>query len=238
MLLFAATGSGFAGLPNKQEIRILVVTGGHDYNRESFSRMFSSLGQEFTVTIREFPNAFSAFLPENRSGYDVLVFYHMWQTIDSAQMRAVAECIANGKPLVVLHHSICAFDNWDEYTRIIGGRYLHQPKTLDGVDYPVSTYIHDRSIPIRVVDPNHPVTKGILDFSLFDETYKGFYVNPDVAPLLTTSDSTSTPVIGWAWHYGKARVVTLQSGHDTPTFDNPDFRKLLKQAIEWAFLKD
>jgi len=30
-------------------------------------------------------------------------------------------------------------------------------------------------------------------------------------------------------------VVTLQSGHDVATFENPNFRKLLKQAIEWVY---
>jgi type 1 glutamine amidotransferase len=41
-------------------------------------------------------------------------------------------------------------------------------------------------------------------------------------------------VIGWTKKYGKARVVTLQSGHDAHTFGNASFRKLLKQAIFWA----
>jgi len=56
-----------------------------------------------------------------------------------------------------------------------------------------------------------------------------------VTPLLTTDESTSSPVIGWTKIYGKARIVTLQSGHDVPTYGNPDFRKLLKQAIEWVY---
>ena len=53
--------------------------------------------------------------------------------------------------------------------------------------------------------------------------------------MLSTDEQSSTPVIGWAKKYGKARVVTLQSGHDVPTFGNPNFRKLLKQAIEWVY---
>jgi uncharacterized protein len=229
-----------SGYAQKQPdaLRILVVTGGHDYDRDGFTRMLSSLGREFVFEIREFPSAFAAFQPQNRNEYDVLVFYHMWQQADSVGMKAMSECIAEGKPLVVLHHSICAFDGWPEYTRITGSRYFHQSQTIDGVQYPVSSYIHDRSIPFHVVDPEHPVTKGIADFTLFDESYKGYYVNPGVTPLLTTSDTTSTPVTGWAWHYGKARVVTLQSGHDTPTFDNPVFRKLLKQAIVWVTSKE
>ncbi len=86
-------------------------------------------------------------------------------------------------------------------------------------------------MPIR----RHPVTAGLSDFELFDETYKGFYVEPGVTPLLLTDDPTSNPVIGWTKQYGKARVVTLQSGHDVPTFENSDFRRLLKQSIEWAY---
>ncbi|MCK7538768.1 MAG: ThuA domain-containing protein [Marinilabiliales bacterium] len=81
---------------------------------------------------------------------------------------------------------------------------------------------------------NHPVTKGVKDFEIFDETYKGYYVEEGVKPLLTTSEPSSTPVIGWTKKYGKARIVTLQSGHDVPTFENPSFRKILKQAIEWV----
>ncbi|MCU0362777.1 MAG: ThuA domain-containing protein, partial [Bacteroidales bacterium] len=49
-----------------------------------------------------------------------------------------------------------------------------------------------------------------------------------------TSEPSSTPVIGWTKKYGKARIVTLQSGHDVPTYENPSYRRILKQAIEWV----
>jgi type 1 glutamine amidotransferase len=55
-----------------------------------------------------------------------------------------------------------------------------------------------------------------------------------VTPLLATDESSSEQIIGWAKKYGKARIVVLQSGHDAPTFENPNYRKLLKQAIEWV----
>jgi type 1 glutamine amidotransferase len=73
------------------------------------------------------------------------------------------------------------------------------------------------------------------DFDLFDETYKGYWIEPGVTPILTTTDTTSNRVIGWTKTYGRARIVTLQSGHDSPTFQNPDFRQLLKQAIDWVY---
>ena len=72
------------------------------------------------------------FLPENRDKYDVLVFYHMWQKITDEQAKTFAECIRNGKPVVALHHSICAFDDWPEYWNIIGGKYFHAVTTFQG----------------------------------------------------------------------------------------------------------
>jgi type 1 glutamine amidotransferase len=223
-----------ANLPSKP-IRILVVTGGHDYKVDKFNEMLANLGDNITYQIAEFPGAYDMFLPENRSKYDVLVFYHMWQKITEEQANVLADCIRNGKPLVVLHHSICAFDDWPEYINIIGGKYFHKPTTVKGIEYPACSYIHDLHFKVRIVNVENPVTKGLSDFEIFDETYKGFYVEKGVTPLLMTDEPSSTPVIGWTKIYGKARIVTLQSGHDVPTFENPNFRKLLKQSVEWAY---
>jgi type 1 glutamine amidotransferase len=214
-----------------EPVRILVVTGGHEYNKESFVGMLTALGSGFSFEIMEFPGAFEMFLPQNRDKYDVLVFYHMWQTITPEQQENLSGCIKEGKPLVVLHHSICAFDNWEEYVHITGGKYFHQSTTLHGTEYPPSSYEHDRHILVRVVDTLNPVTRNLRDFELFDETYKGYYVEPGIIPLLRTTDPTSTPVIGWETRYGKSRVVTIQSGHDTPTYQDENYRRLLRQAI-------
>jgi type 1 glutamine amidotransferase len=216
-------------------VRVLVITGGHDYQKEQFNKMLSSLGDNISCQVAELPGAYDMFLPENRDKYDVLVFYHMWQEITPEQAGNFSECIRKGKPLVALHHSICAYDDWPEYFRIIGGKYFHKPTVIDGKEYPACTYIHDLHFTVRIADKKHPVTAGLDDFPVFDETYKGYYVEPGVKPLLTTDEPTSTPVIGWAKKYGKARVVTIQSGHDVPTFENPNYRKLLRQAIEWVY---
>ena len=219
----------------KPPIKILVVTGGHSYNKSTFNEMLNSLGNNITNQVVEFPAAFDQFLPENRSKYDVLVFYHMWQKITPEQEKILTECISEGKPLIVLHHSICAFDEWPEYWHIVGGKYFHKPTVVDGKEYEACTYVHDLHFKAEVSGKKHPVTKGVKDFEIFDETYKGYYIEPGVISLLTTSEPSSNPVIGWVKQYGKARVVTLQSGHDTPTFQNDNFRKLLKQAIEWGY---
>jgi type 1 glutamine amidotransferase len=236
-ILFAliAVSTISAARPSSKPIRILVITGGHDYKAEPFNKMLSSLGENITFQIAELPGAYDMFLPENRTKYDVLVLYHMWQKITDEQAKVFADCIREGKPLIVLHHSICAYDDWPEYFNIIGGKYFHKTTTVNGKEYAPCSYIHD--VHFRVINANkkHPVTKGIPDFEIFDETYKGYYIEDGVTPLLTTDEPSSNHLIGWAKKYGKARVVTLQSGHDVPTFENPNFRKLLKQSIEWVY---
>ena len=158
----------------------------------------------------------------------------MWQDITPEQAKAFAGCIKQGKPIVALHHSICAYDEWPEYWNIIGGKYFHKKTLFKGKEYPACSYIHDLHFNIKIVNPRHPVTKGVKDFDIFDETYKGYYVEDGVTPLLMTSEPSSTPVIGWTKNYGETRVVVLQSGHDSPTFKNPNYRKLLMQSIIWV----
>jgi len=221
--------------PAVKTIRILVVTGNHIYDKEQFNKMLSSLGENITYQVAELPAAYEMFLPRNRSKYDVLVFYHMWQQITKEQEQVFAECIRQGKPLVALHHSICAYDDWPEYFNIIGGKYFHKPTIVNGKEYPACSYIHDKHYTVKIARQDHPVTRGLKDFEVFDETYKGFYVEPGVTPLLTTEETSSSPVIGWTKKYGKASVVTLQCGHDVPTFENSNFRQLLKQSIEWVY---
>jgi type 1 glutamine amidotransferase len=88
---------------------------------------------------------------------------------------------------------------------------------------------------IHVRDDAHPVTRGMTDFALRDETYDDYYVEPGITPLLITDNQGSSPVIGWAKTYGRARVVTIQPGHDAKTFGDPHYRKLLLQAIQWVY---
>jgi uncharacterized protein len=233
ILLFFLTSLSI--LSKEKPIRVIVITGNHSYNKETFNSMFNSFGNGITFQVIEFPAAYEMFLPENRGKYDVLVFYHMWQKITEVQKEVFADCIRQGKPVVALHHSICAFDDWEEYWRIVGGKYFHKTTILDGKEYKACSYIHDLHFKAEIVDKKHQVTKGVSNFELFDETYKGYWVDPKVNILITTKDTTSTPVIGWTKTYGKARIVTLQSGHDSPTFENPAFRQLLKQSVEWVF---
>jgi type 1 glutamine amidotransferase len=134
-----------------------------------------------------------------------------------------------------MHHAYCSYQNWAEYQTIIGGRY-HQKEWIDdnGISHPASTYKHDVRFRVKVADKEHPITKNVNDFDILDETYGNGSVNPEVHLLLFTDEPTSTPSLMWTNSYGKSKVVTLLLGHDNNAWTNPDFVKLLTQAILWV----
>lgn len=218
----------------KEPVRVLLVTGGHDYDKEPFDAFMKSL-RGITVTEVKHPNALIMFRHENRASYDVVLFYDMPETISEQEKKDFTDCLKAGKGMVVWHHAYCSYQEWAEYRNIIGGRYHQQPWTdSKGATHPASTYMHDVQLHVKVADKKHPVTKGIRDFDILDETYGKGSVHPGVHVLLTTDDPGSTPSVAWTNRYGKSDIVTILLGHDNNAWTNPGFAKLLTQAIMWV----
>jgi hypothetical protein len=105
---------------------------------------------------------------------------------------------------------------------------------IDGKEYPKSTWAHGQDIPVKVVDKEHPITKGLADFTIHDETYGGYYVAPGVHVLLTTDHPKCAREIAWTRQYGKSRVCYLIFGHDNEAWQNPNYKELVARAIRWA----
>ncbi|MCX6880154.1 MAG: ThuA domain-containing protein [Verrucomicrobia bacterium] len=214
--------------------RVLVVTGGHGFEREPFLQMFKD-NPDITFTVVEHPQAHAMFKAEAAQAYDVVVLYDMWQQIDAAAKADFTNLVAAGKGVVALHHCLGSYQDWPEYTKIIGGLYYLQARTVGGAEKPASVFKEDLDLKVKVADPAHPVTAGVAaEFAIHDETYGQFDLLPDSHPLLTTDAPTSDKVIGWCRTYGKARVVYLQGGHDHFAYANPEYRKLLANAIRWT----
>jgi type 1 glutamine amidotransferase len=228
-MAFAAPARGGQTEP----IRVLLVTGGHGFKKEPFLDVFRSFDD---VTFRHVvhPKAQAFLRPEALREYDVVVFYDMWQKIDGQGKKDFEALLKAGKGVVVLHHAIASYNDWDRYAEIIGAKYYLKPQTVNGVEKPKSGWKHGVDIKVHVVDPQHPVTRGMKDFTIHDETYKLFDVSEDVTPLLTTAEPTSEKTIGWARTVENSRLVYLQSGHDHSAYENPNYRRLVHQAILWT----
>jgi type 1 glutamine amidotransferase len=232
--------SGWAAEPAKgspDKLRVFVVTGGHDFEHDQFFKLFHD-NPDIIFRAVEHPNAHALLRPESAKNYDVLVVYDMHQEISEEAKGDILAWLNHGKGFVVLHHAIASYQQWPEYSKIIGAHYYLEKTTVDEVEKARSTYKHGMHFKIHVVDPNHPVTRGISDFEIHDEVYNLFDVAKDVHPLLTTDEPQSKKVIGWAKTYGPARVVYLQSGHDHFAYENPNYQQILRQAIRWTARRD
>lgn len=215
------------------QLRLLVVTGGHEFDRLPFHALFAGLSN-MTFRIVEHPRAHEWFRPERSGEYDVVVLYDMWREITPEDRAHFVRTTTSGKGVVALHHALAAYPDWEDYAELLGGRYLFAPMQRDGRQYPASSYRHDVRFRVRVADPHHPVTRGVTDYEVLDETYKDYWVAPGVKPLLLTDDPGSTPVVGWAKTNGLSRWVYIQGGHDRHTWEHPAYRQLLEQAIRWV----
>ena len=215
------------------KIRVLVVTGGHDFEREPFFKVFKD-NPDITYQAAEHPKAHALLTAEAAKQWDVLVLYDMHQPISDEAKADFLARLNEGKGLVVLHHAIADYQSWADYTKVIGAHYYLAKTNINGVEKARSVYQHGVDFKLKIADPNHPVTKGVKDFDIHDETYNLFDVAEDVHPLVTTDEPKSNKVVAWAKTYGPARVVYMQSGHDHFAYENPNFRQILRQAIQWT----
>lgn len=233
LLLIVAFLFNTGGCSKQAPIRIAVITGGHDYDRDAFFKMFD---QWPDISYQEMiqPEANQIYGSPEVDNIDVLVFYDMVQEISEEQKTAFIHLLEKGKGIVFLHHSLVSYQDWDEFGRIIGGRYILGDDTTNSGIGGTSTYKHDVDVPVHIVDRGHPVTQGLEDFVIHDEVYGNFTVLPTVHPLLSTTHPESSELIGWVNPYGNSRIVYIQLGHDKQAWQDANFMRLVKQAINWA----
>jgi type 1 glutamine amidotransferase len=165
-----------------------------------------------------------------------------------------------GCPLVILHHCAAAWPAWPEWSEIVGGQFLYTPMQSRGVDHPDSGYNIDVA---HTVSPamDHPITHGIEPFEIVDEVYllpvfedsiiplfrsnwdfkrNNFYsaANAVVRGELNSNQDWDHPngsnLVGWIKTYKNSPVVYLQFGDGPEAHQNPNFRRILSQAIKWA----
>ena len=212
---------------------ILVLTGGHEYDSLNFFRAFESFDDlNYDHLIQ--PEANEIYGSDSIDKYDVLVYFDLVQEITDDQKSAFIDMLNKGKGIVFLHHSIASYQDWDEFIRILGARYYLAPDLVRGDSLPASTYLDNQEVEVKILDDKHPVTKNLEDFLIHEEVYDFCSVIPEVHPLMSTDHPESNDLLVWTNTYGNSRIVYIQFGHDNNAYSNPNFRKLLRQAIEWV----
>jgi uncharacterized protein len=214
-------------------IKSAVITGGHHFDVMAFHQLFRDL-----PGVDAYPQHMADFIIsplDSRANYDVLVFYtHLKDEltpIGSApgrddSIQAMLQSLATtSQGIVILHHSLLAFPGWGIWNDIVGMS-----------DRTLAQYVHDETIQVQVADPHHPITAGLSNWSIVDETY----LMPNAAEeegnhiLLTTQHHHNMTTLAWTRQVKNSRVCCLQLGHDAQAWGNAHFRQLLAQAISWC----
>lgn len=209
--------------------KVAVVTGGHVYDVQNFHRLFRGVS-EADVYIQHMDDFASS--PEaTRNAYDVLLFYIMlmegpkddglpWY---SGKPKTALESLGRaGQGIFVLHHAILAYPQWPVWNEIVGIR-----------DRKFDYYIGE-SIRVDVVGGAHPIVKGLKSWDMVDETYAMADTAAPSEILLSVDHPKSMKHIAWTRKYKDSRVFCLESGHDNVTWQDPNFREVIRRGILWC----
>ncbi|WBH17753.1 ThuA domain-containing protein [Sphingomonas radiodurans] len=180
---------------------------------------------------------------------------------DAATREGITALLDRGIGVVALHHALAGWPGWEAFAEIIGGRFLYRPATLRGTARLDSGYRHQVHYTAEVAAPLHPVMAGLpATFDLTDELYLAEVFEEDVTPLLRArrafvrdnfysataaiegrmfsndgwSHSPGSDAIGWVKKARRSPLVYLQPGDDDVTYTNPNYRRLVENALRWT----
>lgn len=172
------------------------------------------------------PDAYTAYAAglENRSDFPEPK-PQQWLTEDMAV--ALKDFVNAGNGFYSLHNNSHVSLSSKTYRDVQGGAYIGHPPL--------------RPFRVKMVNTSHPITQGIQDFTVNDEQHYVEY-DKDRKYILMESENvdgltyqklgTKSPA-GWAYDYGKGRVVFTAVGHTIHALWNPEHIKLQRRAVQW-----
>jgi uncharacterized protein len=134
--------------------------------------------------------------------------------------------VKNGKGFYVQHLASGSFSGWEDFGKLCG-RYWVMGKSGHG---PRSVFES------KIVDKEHPITKGLSDFKTDDELYSKLQGNEKIHVLVSADSNFSkkTEPLVFVLDYGKGHVVHNAYGHDGKALKTPEVRKIVARGMEWA----
>lgn len=208
--------------------KVAVVVGHHSYEVQPFQDLFTNI-PEIECYIQHIEQ-FTSSSKQVRESYDVIVFYTMrldtpvndgpWY--EGRALDALNELGETKQGLFMLHHSILAFRDWPRWAEICG------VATESYKDYHL-----DQTMNFYIADREHPVMRGIPDFSMVDEAYEMGPCNEKCHVLVTTDCQKNIPTVAWTTQFKQSKVLCCQSGHCNTSYADPNFREIVRRGILW-----
>ncbi|NLM10012.1 MAG: ThuA domain-containing protein [Clostridiaceae bacterium] len=155
---------------------------------------------------------------------ELLILYkdNLDTDVKAEHTASVLSYVACGGKLLILHNGI-SFYNGYEYFQMAGGKFDHHPEIRD------LTFHGDK---------NHQITKGIEDFTVFDEPYIFELTShtPRQVFIEYEMEGKKYPA-GWTVDYCLGKIVYLMPGHTADVFKNESYRQLILNSYRWLCMK-
>ena len=119
-------------------------------------------------------------------------------------------------------HAGAAFHDWDVsgYKEFLGCYFVKHPPRCD--------------VQLKMA-ADHPVTRGIADFTIRDEHYEVAMLADDAQVLCTSHSATGGDQVGgYVREMGAGRVCFLAPGHILSVWQHPEYRRMLVNALRWC----
>jgi hypothetical protein len=209
--------------------RVAVVTGGHSFDVPGFQTLVKGL-KECEPVIQHLDD-FASSPRSVRQGYDAILFYFMplsGPTDDGGEWfrgkpaTSIGDLGSTKQGILVLHHAILAYRDSPLWASVVG------------IPDRSFTYHPGEKIAVRVSDRGHPITRGLTDWEMTDETYLMASPGSDSHALLSCDNPRSMKTVGWVRQHGKSRVFCLSLGHDAVAWASPGFREVLSRGVLWS----
>lgn len=227
----AKAAEGGQALPPAAKIKVVILVGGHGYDTDGFAKLWSSY-QDLECEVWK-GSPYTVFDDISNFKHNVILMYNLSSGITEMQKKNFLALLEKGVGLVVWHHALANCQDWPEFEKIAGGKFWLQAGERNAVKIPASG-TGGGKVKLHIEDAQHPITKGLADFELQDETYNRQTFCDGIHLLVSTDHPSSDKSIAWVHQYGPARVFGCQSGHDAKVWNDETFRRLLGQAIRWT----
>ncbi len=214
------------------QIKVLLITGddvgAHPWREISETTREILVGSgKFDVKVSEDPLILESATALNN--YDVIVFTIYAQKLGDLPAQAkenLLNYVKSGKGFFVQHLATASFPKWEEFGKLCGRKWVmgtsgHGPRSV---------------FTSNVVDKEHPITKGLTDFTTDDELYAKLQGTEEIHVLVQANSdwSKKTEPLVFVKSYGQGRVVHNAYGHDRKALMTPSVQKIIIRGTEWA----
>jgi trehalose utilization protein len=156
---------------------------------------------------------------------DVLIWWghRAHDQVTDAVVERIEHRVREGMGLIVLH----------------SGHYSKIFKRLMGTPCSLIWRVAGERERLWVCDPAHPIARGIDRY--FDLPHEEMYGEPFAVPapeeqvFISWFEGGEVFRSGCCWRRGKGRVFYFRPGHEIyPTYFDPNVRRVIANAVEWA----